>query len=80
MAKKLFKGHFQATYHLAQVINDMVAEPFAYLRDLEAFYSGDNHIDFIKPFPRYKVNPIVKTTNQGKQGGWFDIKLFLRTR
>lgn len=55
MAKKLFEGHFQATYHLAQVINDMVAEPFAYLRELEAFYSGDNYIDFIKPFPRYSA-------------------------
>ena len=46
---------FYETYYFANAIRNILADPSAYLRNLDAFYGDDRHLIHSRPFPRFSA-------------------------
>lgn len=46
---------FYETYYFANAIRNILADPSAYLRNLDAFYGDDRHLMHSRPFPRFSA-------------------------
>lgn len=55
MRPNLFEIKYFETYYFANVINNVLTNPFGYLRSLEEYFGEDNYVGFIKPFPKPSI-------------------------
>jgi len=53
MKPNLFELTYFETYYFANIINNVLREPFAYLRSLDEFFGDLNYKGFLEPFPKF---------------------------
>lgn len=52
MGKNLFEIKYFETYYFANIVNNILREPFLYLRSLNDFLGDENYKNFLSPFPK----------------------------
>lgn len=52
MRPKLFDIGYVETYYFANIVNNILQDPFLYLRSLNDFFGEDNYKGFLEPFPK----------------------------
>ena len=52
MRPSLFEIKYFETYYFANIINNILRDPFAYLRSLDDFFGENNYKEFLEPFPK----------------------------
>jgi len=52
MKRNLIEIKYFETYYFANVIKNVLDEPFAFLRTLDEFFGENNQLSFIEPFPK----------------------------
>lgn len=52
MRSNLFEIKYFETYYFANIISNILREPFAYFRSLDEFFGENNYRNFFKPFPK----------------------------
>ncbi len=52
MRPNLFEIKYFETYYFANIINNVLRDPFPYLRSLNDFFGDHNYKNFLQPFPK----------------------------
>lgn len=55
MRTALFEARYYETYYFANIIKNILSDPFPYIHKLDAFYGDDAYVSFIQPFPKFSV-------------------------
>lgn len=55
MQRQPFEGRFYETYYFANVVRNVLHDQISYLRTLDGFYGNDEHLEYVKPFPRWSA-------------------------
>ena len=55
MFKKLLELKYYETYYFANIIQNIIRDPFPYIRNLDAFWGDGEYESFIVSFPKYSV-------------------------
>ncbi len=55
MKPDLLEAKYYETYFIANVINNILAEPMNYLRNLDEFYGDLQYVRFLEPFQRFSA-------------------------
>lgn len=52
MGRNVFEIKYFETYYFANIVNNILRDPFSYLRSLNNFFGEENYRNFLKPFPK----------------------------
>lgn len=55
MKRPIFEIRYFETYYFANIVNNIISEPFNYLRSLNDFFGDENYRNFLTPFPKVSV-------------------------
>lgn len=52
MGRNVFEIKYFETYYFANIVNNILRDPFSYLRSLNDFFGEENYRNFLTPFPK----------------------------
>lgn len=55
MKRNLVEHRYFGTYYFADIVSDILDDPFDYLRNLEDFYGDGRYLDWVKPFQKFSA-------------------------
>lgn len=55
---------FYETYYFANIVKTLLEDQFAYLRTLHEFYGDGQHLNYIRPFPRFSAFHAAHSTHR----------------
>jgi|JI10StandDraft_1071094.scaffolds.fasta_scaffold113443_1 hypothetical protein len=55
MERHLVEHRYFGTYYFADIVSDILDDPFDFLRNLEEYYGDGKYLHWVRPFPRYSA-------------------------